>query len=114
MKRLVLIDGSSYLSDREAAESVKRHPLAKVESFFHVRHEDGTVQFFTEPLPPVYGPKRRVGTWAEIFLVSFGVFSARHLMLMLDWRQTRRTSYLHWRSWSLYQALSRCRGQEFL
>jgi diol dehydratase reactivase alpha subunit len=31
---------------------VKRHPLAKVESFFHIRHEDGTVQFFTEALPP--------------------------------------------------------------
>jgi diol dehydratase reactivase alpha subunit len=26
--------------------------LAKVESFFHIRHEDGTVQFFDEPLPP--------------------------------------------------------------
>jgi diol dehydratase reactivase alpha subunit len=23
-----------------------------VESFFHVRHEDGTVQFFDQPLPP--------------------------------------------------------------
>jgi len=47
-----LIDSELGLEDREAAESVKRHPLAKVESFFHVRHEDGTVQFFTEPLPP--------------------------------------------------------------
>ncbi|HWN28906.1 MAG TPA: diol dehydratase reactivase subunit alpha [Actinomycetospora sp.] len=47
-----LIDSELGLEDREAAESVKRHPLAKVESFFHVRHEDGTVQFFTDPLPP--------------------------------------------------------------
>ncbi len=47
-----LIDSELGLEDREAAESVKRHPLAKVESFFHIRHEDGTVQFFTEALPP--------------------------------------------------------------
>ncbi len=47
-----LIDSELGLEDRDAAESVKRNPLAKVESFFHVRHEDGTVQFFSEPLPP--------------------------------------------------------------
>nr|WP_218891570.1 diol dehydratase reactivase subunit alpha [Actinomycetospora corticicola] len=51
-----LIDSELGLDDREAAESVKRHPLAKVESFFHVRHEDGSVQFFDEALPPyVFG-----------------------------------------------------------
>ncbi|MEJ2867131.1 diol dehydratase reactivase subunit alpha [Actinomycetospora sp. OC33-EN08] len=47
-----LVDSELGLEDRDAAESVKRHPLAKVESFFHVRHEDGTVQFFDAPLPP--------------------------------------------------------------
>jgi diol dehydratase reactivase alpha subunit len=47
-----LIDSELALDNREVAEAVKRHPLAKVESFFHVRHEDGTVQFFPEPLPP--------------------------------------------------------------
>jgi diol dehydratase reactivase alpha subunit len=47
-----LIGSELALEDRGVAESVKRHPLAKVESFFHIRHEDGTVQFFTEPLPP--------------------------------------------------------------
>ncbi|MGY1828042.1 MULTISPECIES: diol dehydratase reactivase subunit alpha [unclassified Blastococcus] len=46
-----LIDSELALDDREVAESVKRFPLAKVESFFHVRHEDGTVQFFPDPLP---------------------------------------------------------------
>ncbi|MCE3550301.1 diol dehydratase reactivase subunit alpha [Pseudonocardia sp. RS11V-5] len=46
-----LIGSELALDDREQAEAVKRHPLAKVESFFHVRHEDGTVQFFPEPLP---------------------------------------------------------------
>jgi diol dehydratase reactivase alpha subunit len=47
-----LIDSELALDDRETAESVKRFPLAKVESFFHVRHEDGTVQFSDQPLPP--------------------------------------------------------------
>ena len=47
-----LVDSELALDDREVAEGVKRFPLAKVESFFHVRHEDGTVQFFDQPLPP--------------------------------------------------------------
>ncbi|WP_433503976.1 diol dehydratase reactivase subunit alpha [Pseudonocardia halophobica] len=46
-----LIGSELATDDREQAEAVKRYPLAKVESFFHVRHEDGTVQFFPEPLP---------------------------------------------------------------
>jgi hypothetical protein len=46
-----LIDSELALDNREVAEAVKRHPLAKVESFFHIRHEDGTVQFHAEPLP---------------------------------------------------------------
>nr|WP_208383113.1 diol dehydratase reactivase subunit alpha [Modestobacter marinus] len=47
-----LIDSELALGDREVAEGVKWHPLAKVESFFHLRHEDGTVQFFDHPFPP--------------------------------------------------------------
>lgn len=47
-----LISSELGLDDRDVAEAVKRHPLARVESFFHVRHEDGTVQFFADPLPP--------------------------------------------------------------
>ncbi|MEJ8277363.1 diol dehydratase reactivase subunit alpha [Pseudonocardia spirodelae] len=46
-----LIDSELALDDRETAEQVKWYPLAKVESFFHLRHEDGSVQFYTEPLP---------------------------------------------------------------
>ncbi|MBU4438663.1 MAG: diol dehydratase reactivase subunit alpha [Firmicutes bacterium] len=34
------------------AEDIKKYPLAKVESLFHIRHEDGTVQFFDKPLDP--------------------------------------------------------------
>ncbi|QLO50967.1 propanediol dehydratase reactivase alpha subunit PduG [Klebsiella grimontii] len=41
------------LEDRYLAEEIKKFPLAKVESLFHLRHEDGSVQFFSTPLPPV-------------------------------------------------------------
>ncbi|EAB9843436.1 propanediol dehydratase reactivase alpha subunit PduG [Salmonella enterica] len=40
------------LEDRYLAEEIKKYPLAKVESLFHLRHEDGRVQFFPTPLPP--------------------------------------------------------------
>ena len=36
----------------EVAEQIKRYPLAKVESLFHIRNEDNTVRFFKEPLDP--------------------------------------------------------------
>jgi len=48
----LLIDTELGLEDREVAEQIKRYPLAKVESLFHMRHEDGSVQFFHEPLDP--------------------------------------------------------------
>ncbi|EDN7222529.1 propanediol dehydratase reactivase alpha subunit PduG [Salmonella enterica subsp. enterica] len=40
------------LEDRYLAEEIKKYPLAKVENLFHLRHEDGSVQFFPTPLPP--------------------------------------------------------------
>ncbi|ELN5681915.1 propanediol dehydratase reactivase alpha subunit PduG [Salmonella enterica] len=40
------------LEDRYLAEEIKKYLLAKVESLFHLRHEDGSVQFFPTPLPP--------------------------------------------------------------
>ncbi|EBM6090124.1 propanediol dehydratase reactivase alpha subunit PduG [Salmonella enterica] len=40
------------LEDRYLAEEIKKYPLAKVESLFHLRHEDGSVQFFPTQLPP--------------------------------------------------------------
>jgi diol dehydratase reactivase alpha subunit len=48
----MLIDTELGLEDRDLAELVKRHPLAKVETLFHLRHEDGSVQFFGQPLDP--------------------------------------------------------------
>lgn len=34
------------------SEQIKRYPLAKVESLFHIRNEDNSVNFFKEPLDP--------------------------------------------------------------
>lgn len=44
------------LNDRYLAEEIKKYPLAKVESLFHLRHEDGSVQFFPTPYPLMYLP----------------------------------------------------------
>jgi len=46
-----LIDAELGLDNLELAEDIKRFPLGKAESFFHVRLENGTVQFFENPLP---------------------------------------------------------------
>ncbi|MDK2784493.1 MAG: hypothetical protein PWQ41_168 [Bacillota bacterium] len=47
----LLIGAELGLDDFGLAEDIKRYPLAKVESLYHIRHEDGSVQFFNEPLP---------------------------------------------------------------
>ncbi|MGG0718583.1 diol dehydratase reactivase subunit alpha [Robertmurraya massiliosenegalensis] len=48
----MLINTELGLEDIALAEDIKKYPLAKVESLFHIRHEDGTVQFFEKPLEP--------------------------------------------------------------
>ncbi len=48
----MIINRELGLDDRFLAEEIKKYPLAKVESLFHLRHEDGSVQFFDAPLPP--------------------------------------------------------------
>ncbi|EJM7988584.1 propanediol dehydratase reactivase alpha subunit PduG [Salmonella enterica] len=48
----IIIARELGLEDRYLAEEIKKYPLAKVESLFHLRHEDGSVQFFPTPLPP--------------------------------------------------------------
>ena len=48
----LLIQSELGLDDFELAEDVKKYTLAKVESLFHIRHENGTVQFFDKPLDP--------------------------------------------------------------
>lgn len=47
----MIIASELGLEDRYLAEEIKKYPLAKVESLFHLRHEDGTVQFFPQSLP---------------------------------------------------------------
>jgi len=46
----MLIDTELGLNSTELAEDLKKYPLAKAESLFHIRHEDGSVEFFSEPL----------------------------------------------------------------
>ncbi|GAA0076053.1 diol dehydratase reactivase subunit alpha [Clostridium sp. CTA-5] len=48
----MLIKSELGLEDFSLAEDIKKYPLAKVESLFHIRHEDGTVEFFQKPLEP--------------------------------------------------------------
>ncbi|MBO0462011.1 diol dehydratase reactivase subunit alpha [Enterococcus sp. DIV1298c] len=48
----LLIKSELGIDDIYLAEDVKKYPLAKVENIFYIRHEDGSVQFFEEPLDP--------------------------------------------------------------
>lgn len=48
----LMIQSELGLDDSELAEAIKRYPLARVETPFHIRHEDSSVQFFDQPLPP--------------------------------------------------------------
>lgn len=48
----LLIRTELGLESNDIAEDIKKYPLARAESLFHIRHEDGTVQFFDKALPP--------------------------------------------------------------
>jgi diol dehydratase reactivase alpha subunit len=48
----MLIKSELGLDNVDLAEDIKWYPLAKVESMFHIRMEDGSVRFFDKPLPP--------------------------------------------------------------
>jgi len=48
----MLINSELALGDKALAETVKKYPLAKVESLLHLRFEDGTVKFCDKPLDP--------------------------------------------------------------
>lgn len=62
----LLIRTELGLENNDIAEDIKKYPLARVESLFHIRHEDGTVQFFGEPLP--------ADIFARTVIVKDGVF----------------------------------------
>ena len=80
-----LIDAELGLDNLEVAEEIKRCPLGKAESFFHVRLENGTVQFFEKPLSPT--AFARVVTLGEIGL---NPIPTRHSLERI--RNVRRTA----------------------
>lgn len=50
----MLIRTELGLGSRTTAEQIKRYPLAKVESLFHMRLENGAMQFFEDSIDPRY------------------------------------------------------------
>lgn len=50
----MLIQTELGLKSRTTAEQIKKYPLGKVESLFHLRLENGAMQFFTESIDPRY------------------------------------------------------------
>lgn len=80
-----LIDAELGLGNLELAEEIKRCPLAKAESFFHVRLENGTVQFFETPLSAT--AFARVVTLGE---TGMSPVPTRHSLERI--RQVRRTA----------------------
>lgn len=50
----MLIQKELGLPNIYTAEQIKKYPAAKVESLFHIRMENGEIQFFTKPLEPKY------------------------------------------------------------
>ncbi|ODR27209.1 diol dehydratase reactivase subunit alpha [Mycolicibacterium porcinum] len=70
-----LIDAELGLDNLELAEDIKRSPLGKAESFFHVRLENGNVMFFENPLPAA--SFARVVTLAEY---GMNAIPTRHSM----------------------------------
>lgn len=50
----MLIQTELGLGSRTTAEQIKKYPLGKVESLFHMRLENGSMQFFEESIDPRY------------------------------------------------------------
>lgn len=50
----MLIQTELGLSNRLTAEQIKKYPLARVESLFHMRLENGAMQFFEDSIEPRY------------------------------------------------------------
>ncbi|MDO5136065.1 MAG: diol dehydratase reactivase subunit alpha [Eubacteriales bacterium] len=50
----MLIQTELGLGSRVTAEQIKRYPMGKVESLFHMRLENGSIRFFSESLDPRY------------------------------------------------------------
>ena len=50
----MLIQTELGLNSRTTAEQIKKYPMGKVESLFHMRLENGAMQFFEESIDPRY------------------------------------------------------------
>ena len=50
----MLIQTELGLKSRVTAEQIKKYPLAKVESLFHMRLENGAMEFFEDSIDPSY------------------------------------------------------------
>ena len=50
----MLINSELGLRDRTLAEEIKKNPIAKVESLYHIRMENREVKFFNTPLNPKF------------------------------------------------------------
>ena len=50
----MLIQTELGLGSRTTAEQIKKYPMGKVESLFHIRLENGSMQFFEESIDPRY------------------------------------------------------------
>lgn len=50
----MLIQTELGLGSRSTAEQIKKYPMGKVESLFHMRLENGSMQFFEESIDPRY------------------------------------------------------------
>ncbi|MBC8060101.1 MAG: diol dehydratase reactivase subunit alpha [Clostridiaceae bacterium] len=50
----MLINSELGLKDRTLAEEIKKNPVAKVESLYHIRMENREVKFFNTPLDPKF------------------------------------------------------------
>ncbi len=73
----LLIQSEMGLDSFDTAEDVKKYPMAKVESLFHIRHENGTVEFFPTPLDP--------NIFAKVVILKEG----KMLPLEGDWSMER-------------------------
>ena len=50
----LLIDSELHINSFDNAEAIKKYPLAKVETLYRIRYEDGNIAFRKTPLPPEY------------------------------------------------------------
>lgn len=88
----LLIDAELGLDDRELAENIKRYPLARVESLFHIRHEGGSVQFFEKALDPKFFGRLAIVT--DTALVPFESRAALEKVISVR-RQAKHKVFVH-------------------